>query len=251
MFGVDFYDAILLPNEFLIPELREIESLRGIPEKEVAVVGSTYMDGLKKQKDNSTLKTRKGNKNTTVLVAPSWGPSSILNRYGRTFLQALVETGFDIIVRPHPQSYTSDPQLLADLRNEFREGEHFSWNTDNDNFNVLSRSDIMISDFSGVIFDFVFTFGRPVIYADTNLDLSIYDDCWLSKKAWRLEIISELGRKLEEKDFPDLKSIITDCISDDSFKKKREKIIKEAWSCQGEAAEKVVDYLMNIKTAGC
>jgi len=249
MFGVDFYDAILLPNKYLIPQLREIESVRGIPEKEVAVVGSTYMDGLRNQKLNAP--DNKGNRNNiTVLVAPSWGPSSILNRFGRTFLKALVDTGYDIIVRPHPQSYKSDPKMLSDLKNEFVENEHFSWNADNDNFDVMNRSDILISDFSGVIFDFVFTFGRPMMYADTNLDLSPYDDCWLKEEPWRLGIISELGRKLEEKDFGKLKEVISDCITDNSFRKKRERIIEEAWACQGEAAVRVADYLIEKHTEG-
>ena len=241
MFGVDYFDAILLQNREILPELREIEKLRNLPEKEVAIVGSTYMDGLKKLAEGYT---EKANDRITVLVAPSWGASSILNRFGSRFLNALKETGYNIIVRPHPQSFTSDAQLMEQLQKEFPETDSFSWNRDNNNFDVLSRSDILISDFSGVIFDFAFTFGRPVIYADTKLDLSPYDECWLKELPWRLRIIPELCRQLKEEQFGNLKSYIKETIEDKTYGEKRKEIQRTAWEHEGQAAKLITDYLV-------
>lgn len=244
MFGVDFYDSILLPSEVTIPELRELESLRGIPNKEVAVVGSVYMDGLAKQYEKYLESKPQKSERMTVLVAPSWGKSSILNRFGEKLLNALVDTGFDIIVRPHPQSFISDCELMDSLKRKFPDGEHFSWNRDNDNFAVMAKSDILISDFSGIIFDYAFTFGRPVIYADTAIDLSPYDDYWLPYEPWRLRILPHLGRKLEENQFSSLGKLIPSMLSDKSYENEREQIKNEAWSFRTEAAKHVVDWLI-------
>lgn len=244
MFGVDFYDAILLPGEVTIPELRELEALRGIPNKEVAIVGSVYMDSLANQYQAYIATNPQRSERTTVLVAPSWGASSLLNRFGEKLLNSLVATGYDIIVRPHPQSYKSDAQLMEDLKAKFPDSEHFSWNRDNDNFAVMAKSDILISDFSGIVFDFSFTFGRPVIYADTKLDLAPYDDCWLPKQSWRLRILPELGRELKEEQFGSLKQTIDSMLTDKSYEKKREEIRDTAWSYRSEAASRVVDYLV-------
>ena len=134
---------------------------------------------------------------------------------------------------------------MKQLAEEFPESEHFSWNRDNDNFAVMSRSDLLISDFSGIIFDFSFTFGRPVIYADTNLDLSPYDDCWLDYEPWRLRILPELGRELKESDFGDLREFISKMLSDKEYEARRHEIQKAAWNHQGEAARLVADYLLN------
>lgn len=247
MFGLDFYDSVLLPNELLISELREIEHLRGIHEKEVKVVGSVYIDELKKQYDNlnNTAFASGVKRNITVLVAPSWGESCILNRFGSSFLSALKNTGFDVIVRPHPQSFTSDAKLMEELMNAFPEDEHFSWNRDNDNFEVMSKSDILISDFSGIVFDFAFTFGRPVIYADTNLDLAPYDDSWLDHQPWRLRILPEMGRELKESDFDNMKEIISSMINNHSYADRLESIKNSAWSYRGESAVRVTDYLID------
>ena len=51
----------------------------------------------------------------------------------------------------------------------------------------------MISDFSGVIFDYAFIFRRPVIYADTSFDPSPYDACWLKDEPiWSFEILPKV-----------------------------------------------------------
>ena len=58
---------------------------------------------------------------------------------------------------------------------KYGEGSGVTWNRDNDNFEILKKADIMISDFSGVMFDFALVFDKPIIYADTSFDASVYD----------------------------------------------------------------------------
>ena len=54
-----------------------------------------------------------------------------------------------------------------------RDRNSWSWNRDNDNFEVLRRADILISDFSGVILIFLwFTISRS-FYADTEFDKAV------------------------------------------------------------------------------
>ena len=44
MFGLDYYDAVLLSGQFQIDEIRELEQLRGLPPKDLEIVGCTYLD---------------------------------------------------------------------------------------------------------------------------------------------------------------------------------------------------------------
>ena len=71
--------------------------------------------------------------------------------YGKKIIDVLLQTGYHIIVRPHPQSFTSEKDLMEGLMKEYPDSEQLEWNRDADNFEVLKRSDILISDFSGVI----------------------------------------------------------------------------------------------------
>jgi hypothetical protein len=53
MFGLDFYDSVLLVGDFQERYIRKLEELRGIPQKDLQVVGCTYMDGLLARRDRA------------------------------------------------------------------------------------------------------------------------------------------------------------------------------------------------------
>ena len=242
MFGIDYYDAILLTGEFQEGNIRKLESLRGLDKKEMKVVGSTYMDALLERLKNSS---RAENDKITVLVAPSWGESSILNRYGEKFLRQLKNTDYKIIIRPHPQSRIADPKLLDSLQQQFPDNGNWSWNYDNDNFEVLNEADILISDFSGVMFDFALVFGKPIIYADTHMDRSPYDSCWIDELPWRWSVLPKIGRQLKEEDFGRIREVVYETINNNDYSAGRTETKNTVWQYCGESSCRVADYLIN------
>ena len=205
------------------------------------IVGIPYLDSMKNRLNTIDEVI---NKETTVLLAPSWGPSGILSKYGERFIDALIDTGYHIIVRPHPQSFTSEKKLINKLMDKYTKIE---WNRDNDNFEVLRKSDILISDFSGIIFDYVLVFDKPVIYADTNFDDSIYDSCWLDDKPWTFKTLPRIGQMLKEEDIYNIKSIIDECIDSKKYQMARNQAREEAWQYQQDGAVNIVDYIVDIK----
>lgn len=240
MFGIDYYDAVLLSGAYQIDQIRELESLRNLPEKELQVVGMTYMDAMKERLDRAE---KLEDHPTTVLLAPSWGKSAILSRYGARIIEALLKTGYHVIVRPHPQSFTSEKEMIDTLMQQYPDSDQLEWNRDNDNFEVLRRSDIMISDFSGVIFDFALVFDKPIIYADTSFDKSPYDACWLKEETWTFSTLPKIGEQLSEEKLDDLKELIDNCLSEPKRQEAREAAREETWQFRGEAAKRTVDYL--------
>lgn len=245
MFGLDFYDAIMLTGDFQEKYIRKLEKLRGIPAKEVYTTGSLYLDAMLERKNSLKSEDSQPKSNEkTVLLAPSWGESSILNRFGEEFIQSLIDTGYNIIVRPHPQIKTADAEMLRNLIEKFPENEKFSWNFDNDNFDVLSRSDVLISDFSGVMFDYALIFDRPVIYADTSFDVSVYDAAWLDCPIWGMEILSDLGIKLEQDDFGRMKEVIDGLTESEKYKEGRARVKETAWQYPLKSAERTADYIV-------
>ena len=241
MFGLDYYDAVLVSGDYMINQLRELEAKRNLPAKEVKVIGLTYLDEMKKKLESSPIVP---NHKTTVLLAPSWGSSSIFNRFGDKIFDALLKTGYKIIVRPHPQSYTSEKELIERLQAEYPDSETLQWNKDNDNFEVLKTSDILISDFSGVVFDFSLVFDKPVIYTDTVYDKSVYDACWLDEEMWTFDTLKKIGTKLTVDNLDNIKNVIDTCLNDDSFAQARENARNETWENRGNATTATVDYLL-------
>lgn len=241
MFGIDYYDAVLLSGEYQVRQIRELERLRNLPEKELPIVGITYMDTMKKRTENAPpLPAHQ----TTIMLAPSWGESAILSRYGGKVIDALLKTGYHVIIRPHPQSFTSERELIDGIMRQYPQSEQLEWNSDNDNFEVLRRSDIMISDFSGVIFDFSLVYDKPVIYADTTMDTAPYDACWLKEELWTYSILPKIGQHLDANNLENIKELIDNCLTDPRFHEGREQARRETWAHIGEAACRVTDYLL-------
>lgn len=243
MFGLDHYDAVLINGENQKRFIRKVEDYWKIQEKELVMTGSVYMDEAAKHL--ADLKEHRCDiDHPTILVAASWGENTLLKRYGSKLLKPLVETGFSIIVRPHPQSYVSEVDMLEALQKEFPPSDQLEWNRDVDNLAVLNRADLMISDFSGVIYDYTFLFGRPVFYADIDFDKSVYDADWFDEEPWDTKVLPEMGRKLEEREFADIKDIILEALQDQKIADGIGKVKEDCWKNRGGALEATVDYLI-------
>lgn len=243
MFGLDYYDAVLINGDNQKRFIRKIEDYWKIKEKELVMTGSVYMDEAAKRLDGLEEHVCDLD-HPTILVAASWGENTLLKRYGSRLLKPLAETGFHIIVRPHPQSFVSEADMLAELQKEFPPSENFEWNSDVDNLAVLNRADLMISDFSGVIFDYSFLFGRPVFYADIDFDKSVYDADWFDEEPWDTSVLPEIGRKLEEKEFADIKNILLAALQDQKLARGIEKVKEDCWRNRGGALDATVNYLI-------
>jgi len=241
MFGMDYYDAILLAGPYQEDEIRTIEDARGIPHKELVTVGCTYLDDNAKRYQSVA---HPKNDRTVVLLAPSWGPNAILSVYGERIIDSLLATGYEIVIRPHPQSQTADKDILDRLMGKYPNSEIISWNFDNDNFDILNRADVMVTDFSGVVFDYTLVFDKPVIYTEGNYDDSLYDAAWYDKPQWRFTIYSSFGVPLREEDFPRMRDVIERVMTDETFAAGRAKARQDAWSYPGEGAKRTVDYLV-------
>ncbi len=242
MFGIDYYDAILLSGEYQAKDIRNLEALRELPEKELVQIGIPYMDEMARRLEREGPAPEHPR---TVLLAPSWGKSAIFSVYGGKIIDLLLKTGYHVIIRPHPQSFTSEKEIIDDLMARYPAGEQLEWNRDADNFDVLRRSDILISDFSGVIFDFTLIYDKPVIYTDPNFDLSLYDAWWLNTPLWTESALPRLGRQLTEESMADLKGLIDSCLEDPRYEEGRKSVKEETWAHFGLGAEKAAEYLIN------
>ena len=238
LFGIDYYDAVLLSGTYQIDQVRQLEALRGLPEKELVLTGLPYMDEMKTRLD---MLPAADEEFRTIVLAPSWGESAILSRFGSAIIDALLQTGYHIIIRPHPQSWASETEMIEKLIHMYPDSDQLEWNRESDNFETLSRSDVLISDFSGVIFDYALD--KPVIYADTSFDKGPYDCWYLQDELWTFRILPELGAQLTEEKLPQLKELIDDCIGNPKYQTARDKAREETWCHRGEGAKLVADYL--------
>ena len=241
MFGIDYYDALMIAGEYQEQDIRQLEQKRGLPAKELVTVGIPFMDEMVTRLATTGPAPEHPR---TVLLAPTWGPSAIFSIHGGKIIEKLLETGYHVIVRPHPQSFTSEAEMMEKLMKEYPQSDQLEWNRDTDNFEVLRRSDILISDFSGVVFDFSLVYDKPVIYTDPNFNLDPYDAWFLDHQLWTCSALPRIGQELNMDTLDNIKELIDTCLSDPSRAQGRQEVRNETWAYPGEGAVRAADYLI-------
>lgn len=245
LFSFDYFDSVLLTGDYQTESIRLLEKSRGISEKQLITIGCTYLDVLKDKL--ATLPKKDLSDKRTVLVSPSWGENGLLKKYGMSLLKPLAESGHNVIVRPHPQSSIVEKNMLDDLQKQLATFPNVEWDFERENIKSMSRSDIMISDFSGIIFDYMFLFERPVFYTGYDFDKRAYDASDVPSNPWMFTKLEELGVRLEEKDFKNIGNIVEKCATDSNLKEKIVQAKNTAWMNQGNAGVNCVDALLRIK----
>lgn len=244
LFSFDYYDAVLCNGEYQVKSLRALEALRGTAPKELPLAGCPYLDGLVARRDAAGDVSPDAN---CVLVAPTWGRLSMLTRHGAAVPRALAEAGFDVILRPHPQSYISDIGLMRRLEKELAPYANITWDRNPDGFASLRRAAVLISDYSSVIFDFAFVFFRPVItfYTDRHNPDS-FEAFDLPHPRWNSQVLSDLGVTMPEPDLARLPALVRELAADNKWTERIRKVCDENIANFGCAAKPVVDAILAI-----
>lgn len=243
LYSLDFFDAVFLNGEHQIRDIRELENKRNTIIKDLYVVGNPYLDELSKMKETIT---KENNNKKTILIAPSWGMNCLFIRFGEKLLDNIVNSDYNIIIRPHPQSLISDKDIIDKFQNRYKYKNNVEWDFNRVNIYSLSKADIMISDFSGVIFDYAFLFEKPVIIPSFTFDKRGTDAIEIDEEVWTFETIPKISFKLDENNFSNISQIIEDSINNETLKNNILKAKEEAYMYEGQASKRAAQFLNDM-----
>jgi len=248
--ALDHYDVALTVGDWVETPLRQIEKIRKLNKKEIIPVGLPYFDELKKKHDEKLThhitckdseESNSQSEQKVILVAPSWGTKSCLRVYGTDFIKDALEQGFGIIYRPHPQSIKIENDFVQNVFSQFKSYKNFSFDNNPDGTESMMKSDMMISDKSGVRFDYAFLYEKPVLTLDFPSDLLEEYEAILLGRVWGEQESELIGVRLQ----PTAKEKIMDSIKQtlnfkgSEIKKLRESLLKN----YGSSAEHIVHWI--------
>ena len=163
----DHFDAILCVGPHHKEEIRATEALFGLPPKILVEHGYARLEAILSANAeygvNDPPIERDG---FHVLVAPSWGPNSLLETSGTKLVEILLRSNYFVTVRPHPMFTRNRGDILADLSDRFGSNPNFALDLDIASQESLRASDVMISDWGGVSLEYAFGLERPAILVD-------------------------------------------------------------------------------------
>jgi CDP-glycerol glycerophosphotransferase (TagB/SpsB family) len=210
-FAFDYFDSVMCSGKHQIESIRALEKARDLPPKILYETGLTYYDVMYRNREKYIQKEEK----KTVLVAPTWGSNGMLTKFGIAPVKELLEANYHVILRPHPQMYVSQKELMDELEKELSIYSNLEIDREPSGEASMGRSDVMISDISGIIFDFFFIYEKPVIVIEDVIEKGGLEAEDVNHEIWESTILEKVATLVNHNNIDILPDVIEKVIAKD------------------------------------
>ena len=163
-FAFKNYNAICCNGEYQIKELSQEENNFNLPKKNLLKTGYPLFDLLATE---DAKKYEKGK----ILIAPSWDPKipNLYQKYYSKIIDDLLKNDFEIIFRPHPEYFKRFLKQYDDFSNKYISNSKIKFDTKKSLQEIFKTCETIITDWSGIAFEFVYHCNRKVIFNNVPL----------------------------------------------------------------------------------
>jgi hypothetical protein len=243
-FAFDYFDSVFCSGPHQITGIQSLEMKRGTHKKMLFETGLTYYDIMIRD-----IKALPGisKKNPIVLVAPTWKEYSIINRFGVKFFEHLLQNStYDIILRPHPQSYISFPLVINEIEERFKDEIRLTIDRNPLGTESMVKADLMIGDLSGVLWDFAFLFSKPLLLLKTDFEsIEGVEGSELDYDMWEMRERARLGKIFDGNDIETISTMVNDLLSNPT-RLSLEELKNESVYNYGNAGEVAANQILDV-----
>lgn len=209
--ALDHYDTIFCVGEFQFDEIRAAERVYGLPEKKLIAAGYGQLEQLYASYKAMPPVKRERPK---ILIAPSWQQDNILDSCIDGILDELLDKGFEVVVRPHPEYMKRYKPRMDKIveRYQGRESSGLRFELDFTSNNSIFDSDALITDWSGTAYEFSFVTLKPAVFIDTPPKINNPDYIKLGIEPLEFSLRSQVGIRVAPDDLNGLDKKIGDLL---------------------------------------
>ena len=220
----DHYDSLLCAGPHQEKEIRAREQMYNLKEKNLIPYGSHRLESLM-EKATQTFQ----NQETHVLLAPTWGDQSILNTIGSKLCKIILDQGHKLTVRPHYETGKRTPGVLQELQANYGDHPKFNLIVSMSENESLFKSQLLITDWSGISIEYSLGLGKPVIFID--LPPRVRNPKWqdLGIEPFESWIRKKVGKVTSPDDIDGISEKINEVVSQKNQIMTQIKSIREQW----------------------
>lgn len=169
----DYYDTIFCVGPHHVQEIQEAEALRALKPKTLVEAGYPRLEKIYHDHHalSSTYARETPLPQKTILIAPTWGRHVILTTCIAELISLLGNTEYRVFIRPHPEFIKRDQSTMRKIASLLLKTPNIQLETDLLSDKNLHEADILITDHSGIAFEYAFGTERPVLFIDTPLKI--------------------------------------------------------------------------------
>ena len=205
----DHFDTIFLNGRYLEPEFRKSEELYGTRRKTLVPTGYAYLGDLMAQYRPVGKKPF-----TQILIAPSHQPDNILESCLDEMLDSLAKVpDIRIILRPHPQFVRRFPAKWQAIRAKAAARPGVVLDDDFSKPAALYESDILITDWSSISYEYSLVTKRPSIQVNTPMKVINPEYGRIGIEPTDITFRDRIGKSLDVADVPSVGAVVTEMIA--------------------------------------
>ena len=238
----DHFDTIFLNGRFLEPEFRKTEELYGTKRKTLVPTGYAYLGELMANYTPSAKKPF-----TQILIAPSHQADNILELCLDEMLDSLVKVpDIRIILRPHPQFVRRFPAKWQAIRAKAGAYPDIVLDDDFSKPAALYESDILITDWSSISYEYSLVTKRPSIQVNTPMKVINREYGRIGIEPTDITFRDRIGKALDVADVPSIGAVVTEMIAHpETFAAKIEDLLATEFYDPLKAGEVAGQYILD------
>lgn len=219
--ALDHFDTIFCTGEHVAREVRKTEEVYSLPEKTLVKFGYPLEEKLEKAYEDMD-KTPHAKRE--ILIGPSWQEDNLLDSCVDTLIEQLMCEENHIIVRPHPEYVKRYPEKIKLLTEKYAgvPDEKLTFELDFTTNKSTYSSDLLITDWSAIAYEFCFSTKKPVLFVNTKMKMENPE--WEKLRLTPAEIYlrDKVGVALEKSELDRTRTVADELMS--SGEKYKEKI---------------------------
>ncbi len=241
--AVDHYDSVLCVGKHQKEEITNTEAVYGLPHKTLVDWGYTLLDEMRAQYAASAHEDKPGKK---ILIAPSWQKDNIVDSCLEEILDTLKGRGYQITVRPHPQEVRLKQAYMEQLEAKYAADRDVEIQTDFSSNSTVFEADLLITDWSGITYEYAFTTLRPVLFIDTPMKVMNPEYEKINTppiNIWMREVIGAVVKPYELEKLPEAVERLLS--GRDEYRERIDRFVHEYVYNLGNSGEVGAKYIIN------
>lgn len=241
--AMDHYDTIFCVGKHQSEEVRKTEAVYGLPEKTLVDCGYPLLDDMRADFHKME---RKEHDKFKILIAPSWQKDNIVDNCLEEIIDQLKGQDYQITVRPHPQHVRHQKEKMEGLKQQYQNDSDIVIQTDFSSNSTVYEADLMITDWSGIAYEYAYTTQRPVLFINTPMKIMNPEYQRIDTVPLNIWLRDEIGHSLELSELSRVQDTVKELIlRRDEYYNKIGIFVEEYVYNVGDSAEIGAKYIIN------
>jgi YidC/Oxa1 family membrane protein insertase len=182
-----------------------------------------------------------------IMIAPSYQKGCIPDSCLDELIDQVVSSnpGCTVVFRPHPQYVRRFPAKMQAIAERYAKRKDVVMEADFSKPSTMDQADVLVTDWSGIAYEYAFRTKRPVVFIDTPMKVINRDWEKLGIVPTDISFRNEVGESVPLTDIPAAGKAVADMLEHPGrFAAKIENLLKTQFFNPGHAGEVAGKYIL-------